>query len=130
MAHAKLFDVDDPVLARVRELALALPETAEKVSHGRPAFYTKKVFCYYGGSRKVDDSWIQHPHSIMIRPDPDEHRALAGDPRVYVPAYIGPSGWLGFDLDDRTDWTEVGELLDMSFRSTAPARAVAALDAR
>ena len=130
MAHAKMFDDDDPHLARVRELALGLPEAAEKVSHGRPAFYTKKVFCYYGGSLKVDGTWIQHPHSIMILPDADERRALQEDPRVYVPAYLGPSGWLGIDLDENTDWTEVAELFDMSFRATAPKRAVAELDAR
>ncbi len=32
MVHPKMFDDDDPVLARVRHIALALPETAEKVS--------------------------------------------------------------------------------------------------
>ena len=45
MAHQQMFDDDDPLLAQVRALALALPEADEKVSHGRPAFFTKKVFC-------------------------------------------------------------------------------------
>ncbi len=54
MAHAKMFDQDDPFLARVLELGHGLPQAAERVSHGRPAFYTKKVFCYYGGSLKAD----------------------------------------------------------------------------
>jgi hypothetical protein len=66
----------------------------------------------------------------MILPDADERRALQEDPRVYIPAYLGPSGWLGIDLDENTDWTEVAELFDMSFRATAPKRAVAELDAR
>lgn len=124
-----MFDDDDPVLARVRELALALPDADEKVSHGRPAFFTKKVFAYYGGSLKVDGEWVQHPTSIMIQPDTDDRAALVDDPRVFVPAYLGPSGWLGVDLDDTTDWDEVAELLDASFRLTAPRRAVAVLDA-
>ena len=50
MEHPRLFDDDDPLLARVRGIALALPEAVEKVSHGRPAFFTRKIFAYYGGS--------------------------------------------------------------------------------
>lgn len=123
-----MFDEDDPFLARVRELASALPVTDEKVSHGRPALFTKKVFAYYGGSLKVDGDWVQHPHSIVVLPDPGDRLALLDDVRVFVPAYLGPSGWIGFDLDDDTDWTEVSELLDASFRITAPKRLLADLD--
>lgn len=125
-----MFDEDDPYLARLRELALSLPGAAEKVSHGRPAFFTKKVFAYYGGALKVDGGWVQHGRSLIVLPDPDERAALVEDPRTYIPAYLGPSGWLGVDLDGGTDWTEVAELLDASFRLTAPRRPVAELDAR
>ena len=124
-----MFDEDDPFLARVRELASALPGTDEKVSHGRPALFTKKVFAYYGGSLKVDGDWVQHPHSIVVLPDPGDRLALLDDVRVFVPAYLGPSGWIGFDLDDDTDWTEVTELLDASYRLTASTRLIAELDA-
>ncbi|HUG85363.1 MAG TPA: hypothetical protein VMM13_12400, partial [Euzebya sp.] len=72
MAHPQMFDDDDPVLARVRGVALVLPDAAEKVSHGRPAFFTTKIFAYYGGSRKVDGEWVQHPQSIMLLPDAAE----------------------------------------------------------
>ena len=37
---------------------------------------------------------------------------------MFVPAYLGPSGWLGIDLDDSTDWTEMAELLDAAYRLT------------
>lgn len=131
MAHPQMFDDDDPVLARVRELALAFPGADEKVSHGRPAFFTKKVFAYYGGSLKVDGEWVQHPQSVMVLVDDDERVALLADDRVFVPAYMGPSGWLGIDLDAGTDvdWEEVRELLDASYRLTAGKRLVADLDA-
>ena len=66
-----VFDDDDPVLARVRRIALAFPEEAEKVSHGRPAFYTRKIFAYYGGSQKVHGEWVQHPTSVMLLADLD-----------------------------------------------------------
>jgi len=130
VAHPKMFDDDDPYLAAVRRIAADLPGSDEKVSHGRPAFFTKKVFAYYGGSLKVGGEWVQHPRSVVVLPDPDDRLALLDDPRVFVPAYLGPSGWLGVDVDDATDWTEVGELIDASFRLTAPARAIAELDAR
>jgi predicted DNA-binding protein (MmcQ/YjbR family) len=131
MAHPQMFDDDDPVLVRVRELALAFPGADEKVSHGRPAFFTKKVFAYYGGSLKVDGEWVQHPQSVMVLVDDDEREALLADDRVFVPAYMGPSGWLGVDLDTEVgvDWDEVREMLDASYRLTAGKRLVAELDA-
>lgn len=124
-----MFDNDDPFLGRVREIALGLPGAAEKVSHGRPAFFTTKVFAYYGGSVKGQDGWIQHGHAVLVLCDPDDRLALAEEERGWVPAYLGASGWLGIDLDERTNWREIVELLDASFRLTAPRRNVDALDA-
>jgi len=38
-----------------------------------------------------------------------------------MPAYIGPSGWVGLRLDRPTvDWTEVKELLQGSYAQIAP----------
>ena len=129
-----MFSDDDPFLRRVREMALAFPGAAEKVSHGRPTFYTKKVFAYYGGSEKVDGEWVQHPRCILVLPDPDELPSLVQDERYYVPGYLGPYGWIGFELPPlraaTATWAEVGELLDASFRNTAGKRLVAKLDAR
>jgi hypothetical protein len=118
------------VLGRVRALALAFPDAAEKVSHGRPAFFTTKVFAYYGGSVKVDGAYRQHDHSVLVLLDPDEREALLCDDRCYVPAYLGSSGWVGVDLAGDGDWNEINELLDASYRRTAGPRRVAALDAR
>jgi len=53
-AHPPLLDADDSPLARLRTLALALPEAAEKISHGRSAFCTQEVFAYYGGATKEE----------------------------------------------------------------------------
>jgi predicted DNA-binding protein (MmcQ/YjbR family) len=124
-----MFDDDDSFLEQVRRLAVAFPNADEKVSHGRPAFFTKKVFAYYGGSLKVDGDWIEHPYSVIVLPDDSDRRALLEDARTFVPAYLGPSGWIGIDLDNRTDWSEIAELLDASYRRTASARDVALLDA-
>ena len=129
MAHDEMFDRDDPMLALIRGIALGLPGAAEKISHGRPAFYTKKVFAYYGGSvRRGDGDWVQHPQSVMVLLDADERAAYLDDPRAFVPAYLGPSGWLGIDLMSTGDLEEVAELIDSSFRNTAPARLITELD--
>lgn len=124
-----MFDPDDPALARIRAIAVDFPETAEKISHGRPAFYTNKVFAYYGGAvRGEAGDWIQYPQSVMLLLDSDERAALMDDPRTFVPAYLGPSGWLGLDLSVGPDYDEITELLEMSYRQTAPARLVRLLD--
>ena len=130
MAHPRRSDPDDPLLARVRTLALALPGANEKESHGRPAFFTKKVFAYYGAATRNDGAWVEHGQAVVFLPSPDERPALEADPRFWVPAYLGPAGWLGLDLDERSDFGEVSELLADSFRITAPARLVAELDGR
>lgn len=123
-----MFDDDDPILAKVREIARGFPDADEKVSHGRPAFFTKKIFAYYGGSLKADGDWVQHAQSIVIAPDDDDRRALLEDERVYVPAYLGAYGWIGVDLGGTTDWGEITELLDASYRLTAPKKSIARLD--
>ncbi|GEK85841.1 MmcQ/YjbR family DNA-binding protein [Microbacterium aerolatum] len=130
MTHPLMFSPDDPLLARVREIALTFPEADEKVSHGRPAFFTQKVFCYFGGSQRIDEEWVAHDAAIMVRPDADDDPALRQDPRFWVPTYLGPSGWLGIDLDEDTDWQEIAELVDASYRMTAPRRLVKQLDDR
>ena len=125
-----MFDEADPVLARVRALALAYPDAAEKISHGRPAFFTTKIFAYYGGSVKVDGTYRQHGQSVLVLIDPHEREALLDGGSCYVPAYLGSSGWVGVDLTDDTDWAEIDELLDASYRRTAGPRRVAVLDSR
>lgn len=128
VTHPIMFDEDDPLLARVREIALALPEAQEKISHGRPAFFTQKVFAYYSGSLKVDGEWVQHPQSVVVQADTGEREVLRRMPGAYVPAYLGVAGWTGLDLNAGTDWTLVRELIEESYRTTAPARLVAVLD--
>jgi predicted DNA-binding protein (MmcQ/YjbR family) len=123
-----MFDDDDPVLGRLRQLALAFPDAAEKVSHGIPAFYTTKVFAYYGGSVKVGDGHQRHSSSVLVLADPVEAPALLDSPATFFPMYLGVSGWVGIDLVDTTDWSEIGELVETSYRLTAGVRRVRRLN--
>ncbi len=129
MPHPQRYDDADPVLARIRQLALAFPAADMKVSHGRPAFFTTKVFAYYGGSVKVDGEYEQHDRCVMVLLPDEEREALVDDPRTFVPAYLGPSGWLGLDLPgpEESGWDEVAEWLDASYRRTAPKKLIAEL---
>lgn len=130
MAHPLMVDPESLVLTRLRGICLALPGSAEKTSHGHPAFFTVKVFAYVGASVKVEGAYAQHPDSVVVKPHPDEARALLEQPRCFRPAYLGPAGWVGVDLDDDSDWLEVAELVEESYRATATRTLVARLDAR
>lgn len=126
-----MFDDDDPVLARLRAICLALPGADMKVSHGRPAFFTKKIFAGYGAVLKGEHHSDQYDHALVFMPDADERAAIDQDERFFVPAYWGPYGWRGLDLGGGdVDWDEVVELVEDSFRLTAPKKLVAELDDR
>lgn len=129
MAHAPHFDPDDPVLAKLREICLALPGADEKVSHGRPAFFTKKIFAIYGAVTKGDHHSGAYDQSLVFQPDPDELEALTQHEHTFIPAYWGPHGWLGYDLSATgIDWGEVAELVEDSFRQTATKKLITQLD--
>jgi predicted DNA-binding protein (MmcQ/YjbR family) len=114
---------DDPYLAQVREVCLALPETAEVEAWGRPTFRAgKRMFAVFEGGD-------EHPYALVLKPDPSERHALLDDPRFSIPPYHGPYGWVALDLTVAdVDWTEVRELVETSYRQVALKRMLSALD--
>lgn len=128
MAHPPRYRDDDPLLHRVRELAFAFPGAAEKISHGTPSFYTKRIFAQYGAAVKGDHDSDRLRRALVFLPDPEERQALLADARVHVPGYVGAYGWLALDLTGgEPDWAEVRELIDASYRNTAPRTLIARL---
>ncbi|MCV7191377.1 MmcQ/YjbR family DNA-binding protein [Mycolicibacterium brumae] len=131
MPHPIMFSDDDPGLAELRRIALDLPGAFEKISHGRPSFCVPTMFAIYGGSMKDPGGMISVPHCVLMKVDAAERPALEQDPRFFLPAYVGPFGWLGLDFDAApVDWDEVAELVDTSYRMTAGKKRIAELDAR
>jgi hypothetical protein len=124
MAHPRMYSDDDPYLADLRRVCLALPETTEVEAWGRPTFRAgKKMFAVFEG----DDA---HQFAVVFKPEPDERPALLGEPRFYVPPYHGAYGWVALDLTAaEVDWTEVAELVESSYRQVALKRMLKALDA-
>lgn len=122
---------EDPYLDRVREVCLAFPEAHEKEAHGQPTFRARAMFAVYGAQVKNPHGpMIRRQHSILVKADDADRPALEQDPRVFVPAYYGPGGWLGLDLDAApVDWQEIAELVDGSYRLVSGPRLVALLDA-
>ena len=123
---------DDPHLARLRALCLAFPEAEELVTHGRTAFRARVLFAVHGGMTKAspDAPSRRYPRSVLVQVPVAERAALEQDERFFVPAYYGPAGWLGLDLEaGPVDWQEVAELVDASYREVSGPRLVARLDA-
>ena len=123
MSHPRRYTDDDPFLARLRTVCLALPEASEKESHGHPNFYTKKVFAVFGGVVKGDHNSDRWSQSVLVLPNLLTREAALSDDRFFMPAYYGPYGWIGLNFRAaEVDWDEVTELVEESYRNTAPAR--------
>ncbi len=115
---------DDPYLADLRQVCLALPESAEVEAWGRPTFRAgTRMFAVFAGNDA-------HAFGVTFKPEADERLALLEDTRFYVPPYFGPGGWVALDLTRASvDWGEVAELMESSYRQVALKRMLAALDA-
>lgn len=114
------------LLARVRALCLAWPETSEKIAWGRPTFRVKgKLFVMYVENHHGDGRL-----AIWCNAFPEAREALLrSDPvRFFVPPYMGPSGWIGARLDKRPSWTRLGAIVLDAWRRSAPPRLVTLLD--
>ncbi len=126
---------NDPawLLERVEELALALPETHSRESHGSPGWRvgTEKSGKYFA---HFNDQHHGTPHvAVLVKTGSmDELLGLIeAQPEVYFkPAYYGASGWIGIILNRAdVDWEMVGEWLERSWRLVAPKRLTALRDA-
>jgi predicted DNA-binding protein (MmcQ/YjbR family) len=126
-----MFRDDDFGLRELRNIALGFPGAFEKISWGRPVFCAPKMFVMYGGNEKRDGDMVPFAYSMLVKVDESDRKALGQDARFYLPAYMGPSGWLGLDFTAAdVDWDEVRELVDASYRLVAPKKLIKELDDR
>lgn len=113
---------------RVTAICRALPG-AEHTDSGDYSTYRVrgKVFAYF-----LDNHHGDGIVSVCVKSELGENvdRARREPGRFYLPAYIGARGWFGFRLDrGRVSWREVAEVVERSFRLTAPKSLLAKLDA-
>ena len=112
---------DDPRLAKLTKLCLALPEATRRDAGDHAGFMVrKKVFAYYLNDHHGDGK-VALCAKLALGENADR---VAADPaRFYLPAYIGPRGWVALRLDmGAVDWDEAAELLHESYRLVAPKR--------
>ena len=109
---------------KVRAVCLAFPEATEKKTWGHPTFRVRdKIFASLGVAEE-DDLPVM---TMKAAPGEQESLLAEGHPFFY-PKYVGSKGWIGIVLTDDTDWAEIDELVEESFRVIAPKRLVARLD--
>jgi hypothetical protein len=111
--------MSDP-LQKVRESALELPGTEERISHGQPTFFVAgKQFAQFRDNHHGDGRTV-----VCVRTSaPDEQAMLIeADPETYSkPAYL-PS-WIAINLARAdVDWDHVGARIAGSWELAAPRR--------
>ena len=113
----------EDALAKVRDIALALPEACEKLSHGSPGFHIAKgkFFAYVWNDHHGDGET-----AVMVKTTGLEEQAMLieADPDAYYrPPYLGPSGWVALRLTRAdTDWDRVADRIAQSWELAAPRR--------
>ncbi len=101
------------ILAKLREVLLALPDTSETASWGHPNFRAgKKIFAAF----HVDRSGVP---CIWLRVEPGDARILLEDPH-FLPSKHGGDRWVALRADGAIDWAFLRELARDSHTLVAP----------
>jgi len=105
------------VLSRFRDICLALPETHETDTWGKPHFRVgEKIFAGYGAEDGAP--------TIGMKLTKAHQAERVKDPRFVAAKYVGRHGWVSMDATQITDWDDVRALVRESYRLIAPKRLV------
>jgi predicted DNA-binding protein (MmcQ/YjbR family) len=107
----------------VRELCLAFPDVEEFESHGSPNYRARKgkVFAVFALNHHGDG----HVALWLATPAMEQSRLIASSATIFKPPYVGPSGWIGIELNRGFSWKRVCELVHMAYVASSPAKLVA-----
>lgn len=101
----------------MRRFCMALPRTAEKLSHGEPTFFVaKKVYAMFANNHHNDGHiavWIPAPPGLqatLIKSEPK---------KFFTPPYVGVRGWVGIELEEIDD-EELAFYISEAWRLIAP----------
>jgi len=109
----------DP-LSKIREAALELPETEERLSHGQSTFFVAgKQFAQFRDNHHGDGKTVV---CVRISGLDEQAMLLEADPEAYSkPAYL-PS-WISIDVaGDNVDFDHVADRIAASWELAAPRR--------
>jgi hypothetical protein len=109
---------EDERLVRLTKICLGFPEATREICGTHANFKVKKkTFVYF-----LNDHHGDGIIGVSCKVLPGDNVALIkADPkRFYMPAYVGPRGWVGLRLDvGRVNWGEVEELAKGSYQLIA-----------
>ena len=111
----------------VRELCLAFPGVEEFESHGSPNFRARlgkgkgRVFAVFALNHHGDG----HVALWLNTPALEQARLIASSRHIFRPQYVGPSGWIGVELNRGFSWKRVIELVHMAYVNSSPPKLVA-----
>ncbi len=109
-------DKGEKQIERVRRICLALPGATEKLSHGEPTFFVKKVFAMCSINHHNDGHIaVVIPAAIGIQ----EMLIKTSPKKFYRPPYVGVSGWVGIELNRVSD-KELAFHINEAWRLIAP----------
>jgi predicted DNA-binding protein (MmcQ/YjbR family) len=115
-------EFDRPVVSRLRELCLSLPETSERASWGHPNFRAgKRTF--------VTFEIVKRRPSIAFRLDPVNVDRLLRRKQFFATPY-GRGQWISLQADGILNWKLVAQLVHRSYRTVATKRMIDLLDRR
>lgn len=108
------------VIARIRDICLALPDATEKTAWGDPTFRVRdRIFAMVKRGDGQNSVWCKAAdgvQGVLIE---------AAPLRFFIPPYVGHKGWVGARLDDGPDWDEVANVVRNSYMLIAPKRLAA-----
>src|SRR5579859_1622505 len=109
----------DDVIDHLRTICMALPSATEQNegSVGKPVFKVRdKIFAMQHGMNDRPSLWCKSTPGLR-------EMLLGSEPeRYFVPPYVGNRGWIGVWLDIELDWGIIADLVEESYRKTAPKR--------
>lgn len=104
----------------VREICLGMPETSEVMSRGSPNFrVADKTFAIFQINHHGDGRialWLHSP------PGAQTFYVEENEAFYFIPPYVGPSGWLGVNLDQGLDWQIISQRIYEAYSHVAPER--------
>lgn len=116
-------------LKKLTEICVALPGSTRREAGDHADFRVRgKVFAYFLNNHHGDGIV-----AVCCKAELGENidRASREPQRFYLPAYIGPRGWFGLRLDgDAIDWSEVRNLVELSYGLVAPKRLAKSIQMR
>jgi len=114
----------------VRDLCLAFPGAEEFESHGSPNYRARdgakkgRVFAVFALNHHGDGRvalWLNTPAA-------EQSRLIESAPKhLFKPQYVGPSGWIGVELNRGFSWRRVIELVHMAYVNSSPGKLVSQL---